>query len=100
MIGRSYVTSKQPAQKARSVLPALIARNVSAHSCSQDVSFTLKPCVVLDPNGVVCAGCTKPAHALIGAGTIVMDEVFGRRQASALGQSHYRYSTLQDPLRD
>ena len=75
MIGRSHVISELPAKQARNESPVLEARNLFSDSGTQDVSFKLHEGEVLGLYGLVGAGRTELAHALIGASKVTAGEI-------------------------
>ena len=76
MIGRSLVVSELPSKPDPSTQPVLEVRDLYTEAGSQGVSFKLYPGEVLGLYGLVGAGRTELAHALIGATRIHKGEIF------------------------
>jgi ribose transport system ATP-binding protein len=75
MIGRRQVITELPTKQPRHEEPILEARNLCSDSGTQDVSFKLHSGEVLGLYGLVGAGRTELAHALIGASKITGGEL-------------------------
>jgi ribose transport system ATP-binding protein len=75
MIGRTQEITELPAKQLSGGEPALELRNLSAESGTQDASFKLHRGEVLGLYGLVGAGRTELAHALIGASKITGGEL-------------------------
>jgi ribose transport system ATP-binding protein len=101
MIGRAHVISELPAKQARSASPVLEARHLYADSGTQDVSFQLYEGEVLGLYGLVGAGRTELAHALIGASKITGGELLiggkaARLKNVATAMSRYRLGYVSE----
>jgi ribose transport system ATP-binding protein len=75
MIGRPQEITELPPKQLDREEPALELRNLSAESGTQDASFKLHRGEVLGLYGLVGAGRTELAHALIGAARITGGEL-------------------------
>ena len=75
MIGRRQEITELPAKAATSGTPTLELRNVYADNGTEDVSLKLYRGEVLGLYGLVGAGRTELAHALIGAAKITAGEL-------------------------
>ena len=75
MIGRTQEITELPEKQLSGGEPALELRNLSAESGTQDASFQLHRGEVLGLYGLVGAGRTELAHALIGASKITGGEL-------------------------
>lgn len=84
MIGRRHIISELPAKQDRDENPALEARQLSAASGTQSASFKLHRGEVLGLYGLVGAGRTELAHALIGASKITGGELLVGGKAARL----------------
>ena len=98
MIGRRHIISELPDKSARGEQPVLEVRDLYSEAGSQGVSLKLYPGEVVGLYGLVGAGRTELAHALIGATNITHGEILVKGEqakikgvASALNQYRIGY---------
>jgi ribose transport system ATP-binding protein len=98
MIGRSHVIGDLPERQPPTIEPVLEARGLYAESGTHNVSFQLHGGEVLGLYGLVGAGRTELAHALIGASKLTGGELLVRGKparpesvAAALGRYKIGY---------
>jgi len=76
MVGREEIVRELPPKPVERIEPVLEARSVATSAGAHDISFALYPREVLGLYGLVGAGRSELARALIGDEKIVAGEVF------------------------